>query len=157
MRKLNLFACKFKNQLTGFVQNCVYCVKTANTVRYYWFVLPSYCHYTIHTLLLVSYYKGFVDNTHTMSHLVGISFCWVFLLALHHLCWWPLLSFHPLCVCVCVHACICVYIRVSKALRYLSSWPLPTHSSITALTGCQVPKRLFLGFLWEFGSCVYVV
>lgn len=38
--------------------------------------------------------------------------------------------------------------------EHLGSHLPPTHTPITVLTGCQVPKRPLLGFLWEFGICI---
>lgn len=58
---------------------------------------------------------------------------WLFLLTLHHF---------VDCVCVCVGT------ETSERLKHLSAWPPP----ITALTGCQVFRKLLLSFLWEFES-----
>lgn len=108
---------------------------------------PCLFYFHTHTLytyanwrLLVSCYKAYINNRYTMSHLAGISFCG-FSPYIRSFSMMP--AFVPSLVCVYVWASECL-----NALIPLTS--SCTKAPVSALTGCQVFKRLLLGFLREF-------
>lgn len=115
-REVNKFYCIKMKMLLGVVNICLIVMMSyLNPVT-----TSTHAHTHTHAncRLLVSYYKGYIDYTYTMSHLAGI-FVWFvgFLLTItSFLLITPVIS--PLCVCVCTSGC----------LKHLSPWPPPAHS-----------------------------
>lgn len=101
-REVNKFYCIKMKMLLGGYQYFPYCYDVLFEPCYHYHTC-THTHTRANCRLLVSYYKGYIDYTYTMSHLAGISVWFVgFLLTItSFLLITPVIS--PACVCVCVY------------------------------------------------------